>query len=97
MSQQTNSILVLLLFLGHEMPRGSWEPLTESYLQKQVPDNIRATMGSISSLMNKLGAGAGWLLSGFLLEHFSILNCWLFGGLALFLTLPFFYLLWQKR
>ncbi len=96
MSQQTSSILVLLLFLGHELPRGSWEPLAESYLQKQVPDEVRATMGSLSSLVNKLGAGAGWLLAGFMLEHWHILDCWLVGGLALLLTIPFFYLLLRE-
>jgi len=80
----------------HEAPRGSWNSLSESYLQHQIPSEIRATMGSIASLVTKLGAGLGWFLSGLLLEKIPILNCWLFSGVCLALTLPLFFLLRRR-
>ncbi|KKR06663.1 MAG: High-affinity glucose transporter SNF3 [Parcubacteria group bacterium GW2011_GWC2_39_14] len=93
MAQQISPLLVVFFFCFHEIPRGSWSSLSESYLQKQIPSAIRATMGSITSVVTRLGAGAGWFLSGLLLERVPILNCWFFSGICLLLTLPFFFLL----
>jgi len=97
MAQQGHPAFVLLFFLGHEIPRGSWGSLQESYLQQHITSDVRATMGSISSLITRLGAGAGWLLAGLLLEQIPILNCWLLSGIALLATVPFFWLLARQR
>lgn len=77
----------LAAFLLHEMARGLWKPLKDSYLQDTMPDDERATIVSFeSTFAHHLGGLLGLFLGGLLVQRTSIPTTWTVAGVVLIAT-----------
>ncbi len=74
---------VVVLFMLHEMPRGFWNPMIDSYLQKRIPSRERATVSSFCSIAPHIGGAIGLLASGAIAELFGISVAWAISGIVL--------------
>ncbi len=81
---------VMVGFLAHEFGRGLFKPLKSAYLNRRIPDEKRATIISFESMMTKLGAFIGLLVSGYLAKKYSISLSWLVSGVVLALSVIVF-------
>jgi len=88
--------LVMGSFLLHEVGRGIFHPLKQSYLNNFLQSEKRATLLSLESMFVKLGAFAGLIISGFLAETYSIRWTWLFSGIILATTTIIFIIMTKK-
>ena len=79
----TNLPAIILLFILHEIPRGAWTPLIDSYLQKRIPSNERATISSFCATTPHIGGAIGLGVSGLIAEHFGITTSWIISGIVL--------------
>ena len=70
-------------FLFHELGRGMFSPVKQSYLNNFLQSEKRATLLSLESMFVKLGAFIGLIASGFIAETFSIKFTWLLSGICL--------------
>ena len=80
MAFATNLPIAITLFLLHEIGRGFWNPLKDSYLQERIPSSERATITSFCSIAPHIGGAIGLLLSGFTAEYFGIPASWIMSG-----------------
>ena len=74
---------MLVLFVLHEVPRGCWNPLIDSYLQKRIPSKERATIASFCAIAPHIGGAVGLLASGVVAQCFGISAAWMLSGLVL--------------
>jgi len=74
---------IVILFLLHEMPRGCWNPLIDSYLQKRIPSRERATIASFCAIAPHIGGVVGLIVSGLIAQFFGISVAWLVSGASL--------------
>ncbi|MCX6716698.1 MAG: MFS transporter [Candidatus Taylorbacteria bacterium] len=74
---------IIILFMMHEMPRGSWSPLIDSYLQKRIPSEERATISSFCSIAPHIGGAIGLLFSGLIAQYFGVTASWIVAGASL--------------
>lgn len=81
---------VMIGFVAHEFGRGLFKPLKFAYLNRRIPDEKRATIISFESMVTKLGAFAGLLVSGYLAKKYSISLSWLVSGIVLALSIIVF-------
>lgn len=84
-----NTILAVSLFLVHEIARGVWKPIKDTYLHDQIPSEVRATLLSFENMSHHVGGGIGLVLSGWLALHFGIATTWIVFGLLLTLSAAF--------
>ena len=77
-------------FLFHELGRGLFGPLKQSYINHRIPSEKRATILSFDSMINKGAALVGLVVSGYVAKIFSISVSWIGAGLALAAFIPFF-------
>ena len=75
--------LIIVFFLLHEVPRGCWNPLMDSYLQKRIPSNERATISSFCSIAPHIGGAVGLVVSGAIAQYFGTSAAWIASALAL--------------
>ncbi len=75
--------VALFFFMVHELPRGSWFPVKEGYLQQRIPSEERATISSFCSTAPHIGGAIGLVVSGVIAEYFGISIAWLVSGLVL--------------
>lgn len=73
--------IVLTLFLFHEMMRGMYPPLKDSYLQNRIPSSERATISSFCSIAPHIGGVFGLLISGAIAQSFGIATSWIISGI----------------
>lgn len=76
-------IVVLTLFLFHEVGRGFWEPMRDSYLHKRIPSNERATIDSFCSIYPHIGGVFGLIFSGIMTQVGGISLAWVVSSLIL--------------
>ena len=76
-------ILMIVLFIAHEIPRGFWNPLMDGYLQKRIPSGERATVSSFCSMAPHIGGAIGLIASGAIAQCFGISAAWILSGTAL--------------
>jgi MFS family permease len=81
---------VMFGFLAHEFGRGMFKPLAFAYLNRRIPSDKRATIMSFQSMIEKLGAFVGLLVSGYLAKKYSISLSWLVSGIVLALSVVVF-------
>lgn len=77
--------LILLSFLLHEVGRGFWRPISESYLQERIPSDKRATISSFCSFVPLAGGAIGLVVSGLIAQAFGIVSAWVVSGVVLVL------------
>lgn len=77
--------LSVSLFLVHELGRGFWGPMAESYLHHRVPSEERATIVSFCAIAPHVGGAIGLLASGAIAELCGIGTAWAVAGSALLL------------
>lgn len=82
----------LSLFFLHELSRGAFKPLKQSFFNDQLLSETRATVLSLDSMINKIGSLIGLLISGFLANTYSINFAWLVSGLFLLAVSILFFL-----
>jgi predicted MFS family arabinose efflux permease len=75
--------LSLLSFLLHEVPRGTFRPLSDAYLHKHIPSGQRATLGSFQSMAHHAGGAVGLAVSGLVAQRFGIPAAWYVSSLTL--------------
>ena len=74
------------VFLVHEIGRGVFRPVKDSYLNKWIDAKERATTLSYESLVNHAGGAVGLVISGLLAKYLSIPVAWVAGGSILAVT-----------
>ena len=74
------------VFLLHEIPRGMLDPLKESYLHDNIPQDRRATIASCDSISHHIGGMIGLLVSGALAQYLSLPTAWIVSGLVLVIS-----------
>lgn len=79
-------VLAVMFFYTHEVFRGVYDPVNESYSQSHIPSEIRATVKSLMSMIEHFGSFVGLLLSGWLALSFSINVSWQISGIILILS-----------
>lgn len=82
--------VALFTFLIFEIGRGMHSPVKQSYLNKHIPSEQRATVLSFDSMMGKLGGAAGLVIFGWIAKHSSIQLTWLISGALLLLLIPIY-------
>lgn len=82
----------LCFFFLHELSRGAFKPLKQSFFNDQLLSETRATVLSLDSMINKIGSLIGLLVSGFLANTYSINIAWLISGLFLLIVSLFFFI-----
>lgn len=81
-------IVSILLFLAHEIPRGTYGPIRDAYLNDHTDQRDRATVISCQSVFSHLACLSGLLLGGLVAHATSISVAWLVSGIVL-VTVPF--------
>lgn len=95
---QTETVFVFTsAFLLHEVGRGIFEPLKQSYINDFLESDKRATLLSLESMFVKLGAFLGLIISGLIAEAYSINLTWLLSGIFLALGTIIFILISQRK
>lgn len=74
---------IVILFVLHEIPRGFWSPLMDSYLQKRIPSSERATISSFCSIAPHIGGAIGLGVSGVVAQYFGIHVSWMASSVVL--------------
>ncbi len=92
LTQISGLATTLGFFFLHELSRGAFKPLKQSFFNDHLLSETRATVLSLDSMINKVGSLVGLLMSGFLANAFSIKTAWLVSGLFLLLAALFFFL-----
>jgi len=86
--------MALTIFIVHEIGRGAWYPLRDTYLHDNIPSAHRATLASLTSTANHVGGIVGLLFCGLLAQYLSITIAWvLSGGIMIGAVL----LLWKDK
>ena len=86
-----NLPLVLGLFIFHEIGRGLFSPLKKSLINKQITTHkLRATILSLESMLTKMGATSGLLISGWLGKNTNIIFSWKIFSLLLIIASIYF-------
>ncbi len=75
--------IIITLFILHEIPRGCWNPLIDSYLQKRIPSNERATIASFCAIAPHIGGVVGLVASGLIAQFLGISTAWIISGVSL--------------
>ena len=81
-----NVLFALGTFLLHEIGRGAFKPIKDTYLNDQIPSEVRATLLSFENMSHHIGGGIGLVVSGWLALHFGIKTTWIVFGLLLTLS-----------
>jgi len=92
LSQITGLVTTLGFFFMHEISRGAFKPLKQSFFNDQLLSETRATVLSLDSMINKVGSLIGLLVSGFLANTYSINLAWLVSGVFLLIVSLLFFL-----
>jgi MFS family permease len=79
----TDLPLLVTFFLLHEVGRGYWEPMKDSYLHKRIPSHERATIDSFCSIAPHIGGTLGLLASGVIAQLGGITFSWVVSGSVL--------------
>jgi MFS family permease len=75
----------------HQIGRGALSPLKKTYINHRVDDGkLRATIFSFDSMMTKLGAIIGLLISGYLAKNYSIILAWQTSAVIFIIAIPLF-------
>ncbi|MBL7059348.1 MFS transporter [Candidatus Pacearchaeota archaeon] len=90
-SQCNMVMLILYSFLFHEIGRGMFQPLSQSYINKRIPSKQRATILSFDSMITKGGAVFGLIIGGWLAKNYSISTSWFVSGIVLLIAIPIFF------
>jgi MFS family permease len=77
--------LLIALFIIHEIGRGFWEPLKDSYLHKRIPSHERATIDSFCSISPHIGGAIGLITSGLIADYGGIPTAWAVSACVLIL------------
>jgi len=98
------SWLVLVFFFGHELFRGMFNSLFQSYLHLCIPvdkNNIRATLQSYQQMGDNVGRIIGLLIGGKIVSVMGIYYSWWLAGLVLIVSGGLFllngHLKWNKN
>ncbi len=83
----------LTFFLLHEVGRGLFKPLLRTYINNNIDNKNRATVLSLESMITRLGAGLGLVVSGIIADNFGILTSWLVSAMILALAV---FLFWRE-
>ena len=89
-------ITTLSVFLVHEISRGAFKPLKQTFFNDQLLSETRATVLSLDSMVSKIGSLIGLLISGFLANTYSIKIAWLVSGIFLLIATSIFLLPTKK-
>ncbi len=94
-----NLPLVLSLFIFHEIGRGLFSPLKKSLINQQITaHHIRATILSLESMLTKIGAALGLIISGLIGKNNGIIFSWkIFSALLIITSTYFLYHYHQTR
>lgn len=80
-----SGIPAVVAFLFHEVPRGLFAPIKDTWLHQNIPSKERATLVSFESISHHVGGMVGLLVSGFLAVRLGLRPTWIiFGSLLMF-------------
>lgn len=76
----------LLAFLFWNLMTGMFDPISDEYLNKNIPSKSRATILSFESMACSVGSGIGLIVGGFIAEYYSIPVAWKILGILLIVS-----------
>lgn len=83
----TSLLPAIGIFLSHEMARGIFRPISDAYLNDNIPSKERATLISFQGMAQHIGGMIGLLTSGWLAESFGIPATWvIFGSILVIIS-----------
>lgn len=88
---------VIIGFFVHEIGRGMLTPIKQTYLNRRITSEKRATVLSFDSMITTGGAISGLIISGLIARSYSISLAWLVSSLILASSIPIFLILKNKR
>ncbi len=94
-----NLPLILGLFIFHEVGRGLFSPLKKSLINQQITTHhLRATILSLESMLTKIGATLGLIISGYIGKNEGIIFSWkIFSALLILASLYFLFNYYKTR
>jgi MFS family permease len=78
--------LPITFFMLHEIVRGSWSPMIDSYLQVRIPSDERATISSFCAIAPHIGGAIGLVISGIIAKFFGPETAWVVSGVCFVLA-----------
>jgi MFS family permease len=78
--------LPVMFFLLHEIVRGTWNPMIDSYLQVRIPSDERATISSFCAIAPHIGGAIGLVVSGIIAKFFGPETAWVVSGVSFVLA-----------
>lgn len=85
-----NVLLVLVLYLFHEVGRGILSPIQSSVVNRIIPADTRATLLSVISMTALIGYMLAALIFSGIVSH-SIKSTWLVVAIVVILIIPLYY------
>jgi MFS family permease len=83
----TNIYPVIIFFFLHEIGRGMFSPMVDSYTQKCITSSKeRATLSSFGSMAGHFGGALGLLISGVIAKYAGISSAWIVSGAVLIIV-----------
>lgn len=73
----------VVIFMAHEVFRGMFVPLKDTYLNDNIPSNKRATLISFDSISHHVGGMIGLLVSGAIAQYLSLPSAWITSSVIL--------------
>ncbi len=77
--------VAITLFWIHELGRGFWAPMSDSYLHQRIPSHERASISSFCGMAPHIGGAIGLVISGGIAQVFGISTAWIVAGVVLIL------------
>ena len=75
---------VIIFFFLHEIGRGMFRPIVDSYTQKCITSSKeRATLSSFGSMAEHFGGALGLMISGIIAKYAGISSAWIVSGVVL--------------
>ncbi len=75
--------MAIILFFLHELGRGFWAPMVDSFLHQRIPSHERASITSFCGMAPHIGGAIGLVISGLIAHLFGITVAWIVAGSVL--------------
>lgn len=80
------AFISILMFLMHEISRGSYNVFADAYMNAHIPSEERASLLSFQALAGHIGMAIGLPISGWIADNYSIRHAWIISSLFLLIA-----------
>lgn len=76
-------IFSVVMFMVHEVSRGSYSVFSDAYMNAHIPSEERASLLSLQALAAHIGMAIGLPISGWIADNYSIRHAWIVSSIFL--------------